>query len=158
MSRLRRLKVNNRKKIINTTMCSLTLALFLGLGQRMSTYALFTDKEIILCDLVINMAKNEAVEEPSEPEELEPPKEEVEIPSEPEELEPPKEEVEIPKEPEIVEPPKEEIEIPSEPEEVEPPKQEMEIPKEPETIEAPKQEVEVSKEQELLDLNINIQE
>ncbi|MGL6106252.1 TasA family protein [Romboutsia sp.] len=69
----------------------------------------------------------------------------VDISSEPEIVEPPKEEVEIPNKPEIVEPPKEEE--PNKPETVEPPKEEepsepeiVEPPSEPEIVEPPKDE------------------
>ncbi|WP_052356882.1 hypothetical protein [Faecalimicrobium dakarense] len=160
MGRLRRVKENNIKKVMKPTMCSLFLALVIGFTQSMITYSWFTDTKEVLCDLVINMAKNEEVElpkeeteEPNKPEEVEPPKEDIEAPNKPEEVEPPKEDIEAPNKPEEVEPPKESIEEPSEPEEVEPPKEEIEgssepkqdvsIPSQPVTIEISNENIDV---------------
>ena len=55
MSRLRRLKERKRKQFIKTTMSSLVLALVMGASQGVTTYAWFTDEEIIDNDLIITM-------------------------------------------------------------------------------------------------------
>lgn len=56
MSRLRRLK-QRRKQFIKTTMSSLALILVIGTVQSTTTYAWFTDKELIDNDLSITMGK-----------------------------------------------------------------------------------------------------
>lgn len=57
MSRLRRLKQRRRKQFIKTTMSSLALILVIGTVQSTTTYAWFTDKELIDNDLSITMGK-----------------------------------------------------------------------------------------------------
>ncbi|MGL6106960.1 hypothetical protein [Romboutsia sp.] len=82
------------------------------------------------------------LENPSNPDVEEPPKEEIENPSNPDVEEPPKEETENPSKPEVEEPPKEETENPSNPDVEEPPKEETENPSKPEVEEPPKEEIE----------------
>lgn len=55
MSRLRRLKERKRKQFIKTIMSSLALALVMSASQGVTTYAWFTDEEIIDNDLFITM-------------------------------------------------------------------------------------------------------
>lgn len=57
MSRLRRLKDRKRKQFIKTTMGSLALTIVIGTMQSTTTYAWFTDKELIDNDLTITMGK-----------------------------------------------------------------------------------------------------
>ena len=57
MSRLRKLKQRRRKQFIKTTMSSLALILVIGTVQSTTTYAWFTDKELIDNDLIITMGK-----------------------------------------------------------------------------------------------------
>ena len=57
MSRLRRLRQRRRKQFIKTTMSSLALILVIGTVQSTTTYAWFTDKELIDNDLSITMGK-----------------------------------------------------------------------------------------------------
>lgn len=62
------------------------------------------ESEVQIKPEIEELPKEEVVEAPSEPEVIEPPKEEVYVPSKPEVAEPPKEETAVPSQPDIIEP------------------------------------------------------